>query len=472
MRRSLAFVAVLAACRFPPNPAYQQLAARERAVEEIIRDERAKYRTDVATSPVPRLDAIATREGVQRSFDEATVFARQARECLATEFLDGESEGETPGGACTLLFDRAEAAARAPRLVISTWTKLTQTAPAREGELAAKVTTVQGDLAPALADGSELLATVATKAGAYPFKRPDLEARLAAVRALPGELAAKLALVSQQVAANAVGAGDVAELERAIAAMEGATARAQAAVPELRKRIGELADDEHTLLVRLEKTTVGPEQIFVATLRTIRNGVAQPDVAMPLDAATFTRYFIMAIGLQQQFPDSAAILERPAPALLVACAPRIVLTTNITVAQKEPGQYADETSRSPTPSALALGHVSDPAYGTWEPHPDGSTTWRFDAAWQARHAAPPQIDDVVFVRYSMWRFDTGFACGFDRAGNRVTGPGTCDETRIDALVDNVLAVCAPPPDPDPDNVVTIRGAGPHVRARGMGGGGK
>lgn len=465
--------AVLASCRFMgPSAAYQRLLDRQQTVAKLLQDEQAAFANDVATSRVPQLAAIATRENVQRSFTQATELLAQSKSCMTTEFLD-EEEGETGGGACQLLFDRAEAAARAPRLVIATWTRLWQDAPERAAQTTAKIAETTAAIDAALADGGELLALIGAKAEAYPFKRSDLDGRVAALRALPAELTSKQAAVAAQVTANGEGRGDVAELERAFATADAAIVGARSALPDLRARLDQLTNDEHVLLVRLEKTTLGPEEVFVAVTRTIRNGVAQPDAASPIDAATFARYLMMALGVQQTFRDQPVVKRRPLPTVLATCGPKLVVDVELAIAQKEPGQYTDETARSPSPPVLALGHVGNTAYGSWQAAADGGTMWQFDSIWGPRHAqSTPTISDEAYGRYSAWRFDNGFACGFDRAGNRVAGPGTCDDSRAVALVENVLALCAPPPEPDPAGTVMIRGAGPHLRARGMGGGGK
>ena len=470
---AVAIAAAGAGCRFAGRGGvYQRLLDRHQTVERLIGDEERMLANDLATSRVPRIAEIAAREDIQWSFAQAAELLAGGRGCMTIEFLDEDDAGETGGATCEALVDRAEAAARAPRQIVAAWTRLWQDAPDRAARIASEVTAARSTLDAVLAEGSDLLATVEAKAQVYPFKRADLERRVTALRALPGELGAKQAEVAAQVTANTAATGDIAELQRSLESAGAAIARAQASVPDLKSRVGQLADDEHTLVVRLQKTTFGSASTFLASMRTVRNGVASPDAAVVIDAATFARYLILALGVQQVLPDAVVVKQRPLPTVLAMCAPEFALDVELVIAQKEPGQYTDETASSPSPAAIPLGLVGDTSYGSWQPGSGGDSTWQFDAAWAGRHPAVMTVPRELYARYSAWRFDGGFTCGFERDGNRVNGPGACDARRADALVANVLAICAPEPDPYRQGTMTVRGAGRHTRSRGMGGGGK
>lgn len=459
---------VVAGCRLgAPSASHQWLLDRQQAVEKLIQSERAGYAHDVAMSRVPELATIAARERVSDSFGEAEQLLLRGRTCVGAGVDDHDDE--TGAGECRLLYDRAEGAARAPRLVIAAWTRLWQDARERGQEAIARVNATEQTIAAAVL---VLEASVQDNVAAYPARRGDLEARLAALRRIPRDLAITLAKLDVEVRANANGNGDVAALERGFAAVDATVARSHSELAELQSRLQELDRDDETRLVRLEKSTVGGEQVFTSTLRVLRDGVVQPDTVVPIDAVAFTSYLMMALGVQRTFPALDIVKTRPVPAATALCADRLVVDVDLVLEHKPNGQYDEEAARSPSPAVLGLGHVGDTTYGSWQPRDNGRTAWQFDAMWLKAHPGSPEIRDEEYARYSAWRFDNGFACGFDRAGARTGAPASCVDPRAGQIAESLLAFCAPPPAPDPDTVVTVRGAGPRMRARGMGGGGK
>lgn len=445
MLLALALAFFAAACGFALPAARRALVDREAMLERFLVTEQAAYDALLGRSRIPRIMEIAEREQIRTDFPAAALLLAKAKQCALNEPL-----GNGDAGRCSLLLDQADAAIRKPRRRLEAWTRL-WAAPGPAAEVArASVTRVELAIAAVVDPQSAVAQRLAAQAVAYPDKRVDLERRAATLAAAPAELDRTLANVESELSRLRENQGDIAAFERALRDVDTLAQTAQFGIGDLGKRIAELDVDDEVVLVRLEKVPeiVGPA--FYATTRTYRNGNPQPEVRVPIDSRTFTKYVAIVIGLQQLFPDQRVIVSQPPVTLFALCAFALNVDVDVVIGHKAVGQYADEMSDAPSPPAIALGYVGHPSYGTWQVDPDGRKTWQWNAMWSRLHAneaALASVRDDTYAKYSAWR---------------------------SRPLPELAALYCPIDDDEPSRVAIggMRGIGPHIRSRGMGGGGK
>lgn len=462
----------IASCRYaaPSSPTKQLLLGRVDQLAQAISSEQVAVEQAIAASGLPGLAAIAARDPIGGSLTAARMLLGSARDCISSNFLDEDADGEDQVGRCSALLDQAESRLREPRRRIAAWVELWHTAAARAQQATESVNAARARVDDALRDGAPLATRVAIQIAAYPGKQLDLEQRAAQLRAAPPELDRRLAPIDREAVRirDRDPQADVAVFERALRELEDAVAAANTSLTDLAERLTELDVDDQLVLTRLEKTTVRANDAFFATARSARNGLLEPEVRAEIDAATFARYLMIATGLQAAFPGEPVVTTRPVPGPTAICQAQLDVAVSVVLAHKAVGEYDVEASGSPSPAGLALGHIGNQAYGAWFARDDGRQAWQWGDAWTRAYPLAPQlpaVSDEAYARYSAWRYDNALVCDYDRAGVYLGGKLARSGCQDGRPASDPFASCPRP-------VGSIRGVGPSTRSRGMGGGGK
>jgi hypothetical protein len=227
------------------------------------------------------------------------------------------------------------------------------------------------------ADLAKVTAAVQQAESDWPEKRPDLEARLAALRTAPSEVENEwqsTAAMRRKVAANDLAGLDYAALVTAADSLHQAAADVPQKSRELQELTGQLYNSWDKILVDLEIRRSGERRFYDEKIRTVRAHLV--DVAAKKSETT----------TEEQWVDVS-------PAQYAA----VESDLGMAVEHKAAGKYDSEAERVAQPAGFA--YMAPPAqgsnqYGYWE-HRNGSSFWIWfpqylllrDLLWN--HSYPP-----------------------------------------------------------------------------------